>query len=801
MTRNYLLLLSILMLLASLFTSVTVASQPPVITDTLYVGQIGWGPRRADPVRAYDTASGELLFNVYDTLIAMNGELYWDFVPSLATNVPTRENIVKTVTNTTFVNMTNPAGSQWSDGSVCIGWVDNNPDGTLGASDVLYLVEAAGSYRTWFVQSFNAGPPVSVTLWRGRYIFHIRIDPVINFVDETGHIADTFDVYDAEYSFKRGLVQDQYGSPMWMFYKPLFDQMNSDFFASNVTEPTAMSLSHLIDNAIEVSGNDLIINVGIPFPDTAFKQILAQTWGSIVSKQFSISIGCWNGDLFTDGNGDGYPDWWTQWRHISRSPYDTTSAYRYVGTGPYRVAVFDSVNKIVKLTRNANYWRGWPAFGVKSYLETVEIRYIAEWTNRKTDFIVCDLDICAVPSAYKGELLDEHGEPIDPKIKTIKYLSPILVVDAAFFNLGISPTSGYIGSGQFPDGIPPNFFNNTHVRRAFAYGFNHTKYLETMWSKEAVCRETPLVYGLVPDYYTKGPDPPYTYDVNYDMAKQELQKAIFNGISVWDSGFYCRLTYYVTSDKGRFVCEMLRDFFAVLSTYEGRTGPPFQIDPTYYDPWWPIDLRDLTMWSIGWLADFADADNYVRPFMHSNGDFSSLQNYTVQNGWTTPGPRTGLDKDTLIDLALKTPDTNPNRAIYYADLDDIYLMDCPSFPIAQPLGRRWQKYWVKGWYYNPLYPYNSYDYYYRLYKEDACWADITGQTANVPDGMCNMRDIGYICGCFGAKAPDPAKVPPQDPKWGNGTYGAGCADVYGDRRVDMRDIGFACAHFGHTNQP
>ena len=150
------------------------------------------------------------------------------------------------------------------------------------------MIEADGSYRTWQVQSISAGPPVSVTLVRQKWIFHIRTKDAngnpIYFVDEGGSIVDTFDIYDAEYSFKRGLVQDQIGSPMWMLYKPLFDQMNSDPFESNTTHPTAMDLAHLIDNAIEVSGNDLIINLGILFPEIAFKQILSQSWAAMVSK-------------------------------------------------------------------------------------------------------------------------------------------------------------------------------------------------------------------------------------------------------------------------------------------------------------------------------------------------------------------------------------------------------------------------------------------------------------------------------------------------------------------------------------
>jgi len=170
--------LMLVTLLVPTFSPSAMAQQPPVDTTTMYVGTIGWGPRRADPVRAYDTGSGELIFNVYDTLIFFKGEAYWDFEPCLATNVPSKDegtivDVTKTVTSTD-VNLENPTDSTWNDGSTCIGWVDNVVDGKLGAGDVMYMIEPDGSYRTWQVQSFSAGPPVTVTLIRQQWIFHIR---------------------------------------------------------------------------------------------------------------------------------------------------------------------------------------------------------------------------------------------------------------------------------------------------------------------------------------------------------------------------------------------------------------------------------------------------------------------------------------------------------------------------------------------------------------------------------------------------------------------------------------------------
>jgi hypothetical protein len=248
---------------------------------------------------------------------------------------------------------------------------------------------------------------------------------------------------------------------------------------------------------------------------------------------------------------------------------------------------------------------------------------------------------------------------------------------------------------------------------------------------------------------------------------------------------------------------MIKDFFAALSTYGGRVGPPFTVSvvtidwSTYLDG---FETFKLPIWMIGWIADFADADNFEEVYMASDGDFAHFQNYTITNGWSgTRGTNfPEKNKDELIKIALRTPDSDPARGKIYADLDTIYIEDCPSLPIYQVTTRYWCKYWVKGWYYNALYPS---DYYYKLYKEDTCWCDVTGPTIGTSDGSCNMRDIGCICAHFGAAAPDTSKTTPYDSLWAPGTYGYGGCDVYGDRKIDMRDVGVVCAHFGHRNTP
>jgi peptide/nickel transport system substrate-binding protein len=796
--RLYAILVSACVLFVSMFVPMSLSSQPPINKTTFFEGNIGWGPLRADPARAYDTHSLHLIFNAYENLISWNGELYWNFAPTLATNVPDRTDVTLIIANTSAVGG-DPADSTWTDGAssyTSTGYFDyNNLSPGFGQGDVIYLSDGT-AYRTWFMESLSGTSNITLNLWRGSYTFHIRTNPTIYFWNETGAAVDIFDVDDAEYSFKRGLCQDT--GPQWMFYNTLFGTMNSDPFNSSTSEPSATTFAHLIDSAVEESGNDLIINLGIRFPDNAFKQILASTWGSVVSKEFCVSIGCWNGDLFADSNGDGYPDWWTAVRRVSRSPLDTNEAYRWVGTGPYHVATFDTVGYKVVMQKNPYYWRGWPAVGRNSSLDTIEIDYILDWTMRKNAFISGDIDTCAVPRANMFELLQApspNAEPVlvdgKPVIKTIKNL-PSLSLDDVCFTFTLNSTCPYTGSGHFPDGVPLDFFNNTHVRKAFAASLNRTKYLTDAYYGEATTPFTPLIEGLYPDYRTVTSG----YDMNLASAEAELKKASFSGQNVWDTGFTVTLVYFGSASPSRIMFEMTRDFFITLNTYDGRTGPPFTINlteldwSTYLDYLWDFKLP---LWNLGWLPDFADADNFLRPYMRSDGDVVLFQNYTLVNGWgNTHGTNyPTLNKDRLIDLALVTPD-GPERAKMYADLEKIYTNDCPSFPLPTPTGRRWCQYWVKGWYFNPFYPG---DYYYAMWKLDSCWFDITGPTVAVTDGISAMRDTQYLIARFNAKAPKPGM--PLDLRW-NGIYGAnGAVDPSGDRLCNMRDIQGEIRHFNH----
>lgn len=791
------------------------AGQPPIALQTYYEGTIGWGPNDADPAICYDTASGQLLFNAYQNLIAFHGEEYYQFDPELATNVPTRTDTLMTVTNTSFVSYgtpsSDPTSTTWTNGSgtfTCTGWTDELNNG-FGPGDAIRLTDGT-TWRTWTVQSITGTTSVSMTLWRSSYVFNIRTSPTINFYTSTGAIYDQFGVKDAVYCLQRLEVIDIPGYPPWMFDKPLFDVADH----TGWTNSTSMELAHLINDAIvgNTVANTVTINIGVPFPDNAFKQILANSWGGIYSSKYYITAGNWNGQLLnaSEGYPGGAPNWWVDWAFegqgldinsartgVGDAGLDKVTPTSYCGSGPYYVQTVDSTNFKVIFQRNPGFWEGWPApgdtpaagTGATGYLDTYEVDYIGDWTTRKADFLGGFIDSCAVPRGNMFEILDNvTKQPTTPGIITVANIVPPLSCDATQFTFVCKNTTSYCGTQSFPNGIYLDFFNNTNVRKAFEYSFNYTNYANQVFFGEADYRSNPLAVGLYPDYYNSTAAPMYYESLS--NAEALLRNATVDGQNVWNSGFTFDLTFNTGNTVRQTACTMIANFFNTLSTFDGRVGNPFKViveEITWSQTITGYATRTLPMYDIGWLADFADADDFMRPYMYSYGAFAYFQGYSASNGW-------GTTKDTLIDQAVLTDDSTPSglaaRQAIYNKLQLQWYNDAPAIMMVNPRGRLFQWYWVKGWYYDAVYPARR---IYTTWKQDSPWYDVSGGTPGVSDDVVNMRDIAYLVAHFNAKAPIPGVA--LDPKW-VGVYGAnGAVDPYGDRKSDMKDIAGAILNF------
>ena len=607
MKRNLVILVSFiaLMMLLTAFSFAEVKNP-----DTLIYATIG-GPETMDPHWSYDTASGEVIFQTYDNLIAYKGESLSEFVPMLATEVPTVEN------------------------------------GLLKDNGL-------------------------------TYIFPIREG--VKF-----HNGDILTPEDVVYTFKRGLVFDRAGGPMWMLFEPLLGVHSIEEIAVEVAgvenygdlfeggdprgelkpqykEAMIKVFTDYIDKVAEVDGDKVIFHLAQPYG--AFLNIIAHcgSWGSILDKKWAIEQGAW------DGKADG---WWKY--HDPENEKDPLYAIEN-GTGPYVLKKWVP-EEVLLLERFDDYWRG-PA-----KIKNVQIKYVNEWTTRKLMLQTGDADIIYVPIQYLKEVEEMAG------VRVTKGL-PTLSNAVSMFPWTINAEgNSYIGSGKLDGkGIPPDFFSDIHVRRGFSYLFPYEIFITKIQHGQAIRNPGPIPKGLLG--YTD--DPALLYEFSLLKATEEFKQA-WNG-ELWKKGCEFNIFYNEGNDVRKAACDM-------LATHAKMINPKFKITPVGVQ--WSAYLKaflteKLPIFTIGWLADYPDPHNWAPVYMGSKGDYSAYFGEAYREF-------ARKNVDPLLEKGLKETDPE-KRAEIYKELTKIAHDQAISLYLYQPIGHHVERTWVKGWYYNAIMP-------------------------------------------------------------------------------------------------
>lgn len=551
---------------------------------------------------------------------------------------------------------------------------------------------------------------------------------------------------DVEYSFERWMVQDRSGGPAWMIYEPLLGCYEADMY-----DPEFIGK---IDAAVESDATNVYFHLIGPLSPLIFYQVIAQSFASIIDKDWAIEQGCWDG-IYTMESLETYHD-------PAVSPLDDPETVM-MGTGPYE---FDYWDKGVEwsIVKFDDYWGDWPAkhpeIGEsRGYVTRVTEKFIDEWATRKLMFLAGDADIVYVPRTNINEVFCQTG------IRCV-YPLPTLTVTAMFFNFYISTTSPYLGPGFDPadpyafgeDRIRMDFFSDLDVRKGFAYAFDYLTFIVEAFQGEATQPATCVIDGIP----YQNPDQEKYY---FDLAKVEEHFRAAWGGEVWENGFTMTLVYNTGNVPRMLACEILKSSIESLN-------PKFHIDITATS-WGPylgqMINGELPIFIIGWLADYPDPHNFVHPFMHSYGAFTYYQGYS--NSYV----------DSLIDAGIESIDPAERETIYY-ELQDIYHDECISVPLYQPFGRHFERDWVQGWYYNPIYPGV---YAYHLWKEELPPEDIN------MDGSVNVIDVNRVAAAYGSSY-EPGYI---HPRWNSR------ADVNCDQSVDDYDKDLVANMFGWQAPP
>jgi peptide/nickel transport system substrate-binding protein len=677
-----------LMLLISVPISVFRVNAAVPTPETYIMETIG-EPMTQDPGTCYDTASIELLMNIYDSLIFWNGTSTGSFIPMIADNW-----------TGTIVDVTDPITGQ--------------------------------HYTQTWTFHIKSG------------VHFQRSDAVV----VTGEYHEV-NVTDVEYSFERNMVLDSSVGGEILVWDPLLG-----IGAADLADPL---FGEKIKFAVQSNPVAKTVTFYLHAAFEPFLQIMAQTYGAIMCKEWMTDTTLFHDDPGTVEREDNWPGtWpdysqpntalnnytaWQKWHDPSVSPIELKDPASGVaprphldcalGTGPYMLDYWDKgAGGEFFLVKNPDYWRGWASPGhVDNYL----CKNIVDWDLRKADFLSGSTDVCVVPRAYMDQVLGQPG------IRCLAGL-PDLGVTSEFFNQGIAATSTFIGNvpanGTFAaDGFPRDGLSDLKLRKAFRALFPFDAFLTAAYQDEAIQPASCVANGLA--YY----DPSVTKPAYDRTLAIKLLKEAWGGSEavpgpVWTNGFTMGFVYNSGNVARQIAAEMLRDEFASINAEFGThftgvaSGQPWS--GTAYRLQW--QSRVLPFYSVGWGADFPDAHNYVVPFMDGeNGAFAKFQGFSnaTINQWI----RNGID--TIV------PSERQN---WYTLLQQAYNDNAYSFMLSQATLRRFERDWVQGWFFHPVI--STEEYIYIIRKEDPTTV-IRNTTATVglmqgSSGarMVNITNIG-----------------------------------------------------------
>jgi len=290
MKRNVL-VIALLCLTLMLFASFSFAEVKN--PDTIIFATIG-GPATMDPHWSYDSASGEVIYQIYDNLINYKGESTSEFVPMLATEVPTAENGLIKDDGLTYIFPIRK-DVKFHNGDILI------------PEDVVYSIKRALIFD-------RSGGPV--------WMFCEPLLGVYSIEDKAVEITGVENYSDLfEGGDPRGELKSEYKEAMIKVF--------TDY----------------VDKTVEVDGDNVVFHLAQAY--APFLSILSHSgsWASIIDKKWAIAQGAWDGKADT---------WWKY--HDPENEKDPLYAIEN-GTGPFVLKKWVP-EEIVLLERFDDYWRG-----------------------------------------------------------------------------------------------------------------------------------------------------------------------------------------------------------------------------------------------------------------------------------------------------------------------------------------------------------------------------------------------------------------------------------------------------------
>ncbi len=250
----------------------------------------------------------------------------------------------------------------------------------------------------------------------------------------------------------------------------------------------------------------------------------------------------------------------------------------------------------------------------------------------------------------------------------------------------------YLGSNMLDgNGIPPTFFDDVHIRKAFAYCFDWDTLANDVYKGEAIQSKVLSLPGM-PGY-----DPEASfYSMDLEKCAEEFKLADVDkdGIAagedpddVWEMGFRVQMLYNTGNTTRQIVAEILQASLA-------EVNEKFVVEVLGLP--WPAYLtaqraHKIPIMTGGWLEDIHDAHNWYQPY--TTGTYGARQNM--------PDDLKAQFK-ALLDEGVALVDPAARHEVY-KKFNQLYYDEAPGFPLVLATSHGYEQKWVEGRVMNPIF--------------------------------------------------------------------------------------------------
>jgi ABC-type transport system substrate-binding protein len=250
----------------------------------------------------------------------------------------------------------------------------------------------------------------------------------------------------------------------------------------------------------------------------------------------------------------------------------------------------------------------------------------------------------------------------------------------------------YLGSNKLDgNGVPGTFFDDVHIRRAFAYAFDASIVADEVYSGEAVQSKVLSLPGM-PGY---DPDASF-YSFDPERAAEEFKLADVDkdGIpagedpdDVWEMGFRLQMLYNTGNTTRQIYAEILQSNLAAIND-------KFVVEVLGLP--WPAYLTAQRAYKIpimtgGWLEDIHDAHNWYQPY--TTGTYGGRQQLPAD---------LKAEFKVLLDKGVALTDPAERHEVY-KEFNQLYFDQAIGVPVVLATSHGYEQKWVEGRVLNPIF--------------------------------------------------------------------------------------------------